>query len=554
MAALIHLEDHLHGLEIDPLIDVMTFQAVERTIASSLRERVQNTADTIDAGEVRAIATRRQAGHWASPNVIGTPEVPRKALHAAYDALMAAADFFALRNRHRPGFDFPDALTLYHAYEEELYRFDQLYRRFCEAADQAELKGWNLLKPLRELLEACYTHGYLPELALSWDRFVDPLRRGSGQAQGSAALLGHWRIDGIVGQQQFYDQHIRPRLAEAENRKAYVILSDAFRYEAAQELVHELAALVAYLINNLNANHIVITADHGFLFTETAPGEPEKSKLEQKPNGTVRARKRYLIDHQLPDHETVWHGNTATTAGAGGEMEFWIPKAANRFHFAGGARFVHGGATLQEVVVPVITVKHRKDKAGRGETQIKSVTVHVLGNSHKITTNRHRFELIQMEPVSEWIRPVTLKVTVTLNERRDVYEALLANLGVKGVEVGSSTVKKYEKLKDFMASGSFARGRDSINTYASMVFVGNINQPVDTLVKTSHLFAPFPEAMIDPAFFDRFHAYIPGWEIPKMRPELFTNQYDLIVDYLAEWMREMRKRNLSACPSREAAC
>lgn len=98
-------------------------------------------------------------------------------------------------------------------------------------------------------------------------------------------------------------------------------------------------------------------------------------------------------------------------------------------------------------------------------------------------------------------------------------------------------------MKDYMASGSFARGRDAINAYASMVFVGNTNQPVDTLVKTSHLFAPFPESMVDAAFFDRFHAYIPGWEIPKMRPEFFTNQYGLIVDYLAEWLREMRKRN-----------
>lgn len=98
-------------------------------------------------------------------------------------------------------------------------------------------------------------------------------------------------------------------------------------------------------------------------------------------------------------------------------------------------------------------------------------------------------------------------------------------------------------MKDYMASGSFARGRESISASASMVFVGNINQPVDTLVKTSHLLSPFPEAMIDPAFFDRFHAYIPGWEIPKMRPEFFTNQFGLIVDFLAEWVREMRKRN-----------
>jgi len=100
-------------------------------------------------------------------------------------------------------------------------------------------------------------------------------------------------------------------------------------------------------------------------------------------------------------------------------------------------------------------------------------------------------------------------------------------------------------MKDYMASGSFSRGRDSIEGKASMVFIGNINHSVETLVKTSHLFAPFPAAMLDTAFFDRFHAYIPGWEIPKMRPEFFTNRYGMITDYLAELMREMRKRTFS---------
>ena len=100
-------------------------------------------------------------------------------------------------------------------------------------------------------------------------------------------------------------------------------------------------------------------------------------------------------------------------------------------------------------------------------------------------------------------------------------------------------------MKDYMASGSFARGKAEITANASMVFVGNINQSVESLVKTSHLLAPFPEAMIDTAFFDRFHAYIPGWEIPKFSPENFTNEYGFIVDYLAEWLREMRKRSFA---------
>lgn len=97
-------------------------------------------------------------------------------------------------------------------------------------------------------------------------------------------------------------------------------------------------------------------------------------------------------------------------------------------------------------------------------------------------------------------------------------------------------------MKDYMASGSFARGKEEKNAYASMTFVGNINQSVDVVLKTSHLFDPFPVAMAnDSAFLDRMHCYIPGWEIPKYRPEYFTNDYGFITDYFAEIMRELRK-------------
>ncbi|MBC2457307.1 protease Lon-related BREX system protein BrxL [Clostridium beijerinckii] len=97
-------------------------------------------------------------------------------------------------------------------------------------------------------------------------------------------------------------------------------------------------------------------------------------------------------------------------------------------------------------------------------------------------------------------------------------------------------------MKDYMASGSFARGKEEKAASASMVFVGNINQSVDVLLKTSHLFEPFPEAMAyDSAFFDRMHFYLPGWEIPKMRPELITDSFGFITDYLSEYLRDMRK-------------
>lgn len=97
-------------------------------------------------------------------------------------------------------------------------------------------------------------------------------------------------------------------------------------------------------------------------------------------------------------------------------------------------------------------------------------------------------------------------------------------------------------MKDYMASGSFARGKEEKAASASMVFVGNINQSIDVLLKTSSLFDPFPPEMgTDTAFLDRIHCYLPGWEIPKFRPEHFTNDYGFISDYLAEFIRELRK-------------
>ena len=522
VASLINLEDHLTGMEIGDQIDIMTFLAVEKGIARDLRERVQSTADMINSEDVRAIATRRQAGHWASLNVAGAPEVPRKAYHSVYDALVAAADFFALRNQYQHGFDFDNPATMFRSYEQELCRFDQLYRHMCEAADLVETQGWSILKPLRDSIEACYTNWFVPNLALAWGKFLEP--------QGTTHLLTDWRIDGMHNQPEFFQKYVRPRLEEAGNRRVYVIISDAFRYEAAQELatelngkyrfeatlasqlgvlpsytalgmasllphtiltykpngdilvdgkptslteqrddilkavegmackapellalkkeqgrdlvkdkrvvyvyhntvdtvgesneektfgavrtaIDELAALVSHIINNLNGNYVVITADHGFLFTESAPGEPEKSKLDQKPEGAVKEKNRYLIGHHLPEQDAAWHGETEVTAAAEGDMEFLIPKGANLFHFGGGARFVHGGAMLQEIVVPVITVRHIKGKPAE-ETKVKPATVHVLGGSHKITTGLHRFELIQMEPISERVRSVTLKIAV----------------------------------------------------------------------------------------------------------------------------------------------
>ena len=519
VGARLHIPDHLHGCEVEELLDVPTFLDVEKRIVQGLLDRVTSTTDAFDPKAVGSIVDRRQAGHWVSSGSV--PEAQRNARRAVYKALAVAAQLLHLRNTHEAGFDSPDMTEMYKDYESRLFRFDQLYRHFSENADVAAGQGWDMLKPLREEIEACYCNGYLTPIALAWGKFVD------------AELPGRWAIDDVQNQYRFFAQHVGPWLSEADNRRAFVIISDAMRYEAAEELtgylngtyrveaklssqlgvlpsytalgmasllphskleytekgdvladgkptasleqrngilgtrggmavkanlllamkkeegrefiagkrlvyiyhdeidargdkaategdtfeavrktIRELADLVRYVVNNLNGNYVVITADHGFLFTETAPGAPDKSRLEDKPDGTVIAKKRYLLGYDLPPHDQAWRGDTTVTAEAGGGMRFWVPKGNNRFHFTGGARFVHGGAMLQEIVVPVIKVKHLKDRGRREKTQSKHVAVQVLGTTHKITAPKYRFNVLQMEPVSERVKAVTLKIAV----------------------------------------------------------------------------------------------------------------------------------------------
>ena len=523
VARVVHLAESLFSLEIEALAKVPTFAEVEQAVIRGLRDRILATAETLDRDEIRQLAAQRLDGHWSSASIPENSTVPRRAFRAVYQALLAAADLLSLRNRCQGGFDFSDAASMYRSYESELYRFDQLYRHFCEEADLAESQNWDVLKQLRERIEATYVNWYLLNQALAWGKFVDP--------EGEAALLGYWKIEGLRRQCEFYDQFVKPKLAEAERRRVFVIVSDAFRFEAAQELtqilngqyrfeaqlqsqlgvlpsytalgmasllphrqlsykpngdvlvddrstagiekrseilatvdgmackadqliamtkedgrafvadkrvvyiyhnaidvvgesanqartlqavrkaIEELVATVNYVVNTLNGHYVLVTADHGFLFSETYPDETSKSPLKLKPPGTVKAKRRYLLGLGLPGHEAAWHGKTSATADAGGGMEFWIPRGANRFHFMGSKLFVHGGAMLQEIVVPVITVRQVRGKSA-ARTKTRTVSVQVLGSRHRITTNQYRCELLQMEPVGDRVKPVTLRVAV----------------------------------------------------------------------------------------------------------------------------------------------
>ena len=519
IAAEINVENEIASLELEQLANVSTFGAVDKKILSLLVTRLRETREHIAANEFSEIASYRQQSHWVASPSIDKPI--SSALRSAYETIAKAAFFFSLKNQHATGFDADSPQALFSTYTSDLYKFDQLYRHCCFHADIAA--RFDPIKDLLNEVEAAYCNWYLPEVGLAWDKQI---------GAESHQFLTKWQLPEVTNQYQFYNRFVAPRQKKARTR-TFVVISDAFRYEAAVELteklngqyrlkaelgtqlgvlpsytklgmasllphtqltytakgdvladgrttsgtdnrdailksvngmavqsedllklkseesrslvtdsdvvyiyhnvidsrgdnsstesdtfratdeaIEELFEIVSHIINKANGSYVLITADHGFLFTESSPDDTHRSKLENKPAGAVVAKKRYIVGPDFPDNENIWHGNTKDTARCDGNMEFWIPKGANRFHFTGGARFIHGGAMPQEIVVPVIQVSEAKNANAKAQTRTRMVPVSVLGNTHKITTATHRFKLIQMEPVSDRAKPVILKVAL----------------------------------------------------------------------------------------------------------------------------------------------
>ncbi len=172
---------------------------------------------------------------------------------------------------------------------------------------------------------------------------------------------------------------------------------------ACRSAIGELRDLVARVINRLNGSRIVVTADHGFLFQQRALDQSDKTGLANKPSEAIEAKKRYILGKGLSTQtiaaESGWHGQVAATAGSECDTEFLLPKGVNRFHFVGGAKFVHGGAMLQEVCLPVVTIHGLRDQ--KAEQYAKKKVDVVAYQPVKIVNNIDKLRFIQTDPVNE---------------------------------------------------------------------------------------------------------------------------------------------------------
>lgn len=511
----------LSGLSAEDLAETMSFEEVERRIIQDIKGRIIAGAGA-DMDSLRALIARRRDGHWAN-KLLAHASATTRALAACYDALETAAAFFELQARFQAGFSFPDAAAALNAYQIELFRFDQIYRQFNVAADTVEPMGWALLHELRERIENAYSGWFVPQLSSAWSKVLE----------GENGLLATWKAPGWVNQPEFFDKHVRSHI-EAGIRRVFIVISDAFRFEAAEEMVGavngmsrfkaslspmlgvlpsytalgmaallphqtlayklnsnqdlmaddaavstvelrgaqlakysgvaikaddllalgkdkgrefvrdqkviyiyhdkidmlgdkqgseretfdavsqtltELTQLATFIVNSLNGSLVVITADHGFLYQESPLEDADKSSLGEMPEGVLKAKKRYVLGQGIGTNPKAWCGNTAVTAGTtpgAGSMDFWVPRGAARFHFAGGARFVHGSAMPQEIVVPVITLRESENESAK----TRAVEFSLLGSSNKVVTNKQRFEFIQTEPVSERVLARTVQVSL----------------------------------------------------------------------------------------------------------------------------------------------
>lgn len=189
-------------------------------------------------------------------------------------------------------------------------------------------------------------------------------------------------------------------------------------FEACRNAVNELTDLVARVVNRLNASRVIVTADHGFLFQQQALANSDKTALQAKPAKAFEAKKRYVLGHQISSAESCWKGSVQHTAN-GDDTEFLLPKAAQRFHFTGGARFVHGGAMLQEICVPVVQIRElQKEQVANYEK--RPVGVIPESQNIKLVNNIDKVRFIQTDAVNERFTARTLDIYIADSEGNEV--------------------------------------------------------------------------------------------------------------------------------------
>ncbi len=230
--------------------------------------------------------------------------------------------------------------------------------------------------------------------------------------------------------------------------------SEADTFKHVEDAIEDLTELTRKIIMHFNTTTVLVTADHGFLFQQSKLVDADRTALTDKPLNPLKSKKRYVIGHKLGAAKDAWCGSTRQTAGTQSDTEFWIPKGINRFHFVGGARFVHGGAMPQEIVVPILTVNLLRGAKAEKRTKRK-VGVISAGSGLKMVTNIQKFDFMQTEAVTEQVLPVTVAIAIY-----DGSEKVSSEEVTTFESTTDSVIDRVKTISLSVAGSTFDRNRD----------------------------------------------------------------------------------------------
>jgi uncharacterized protein (TIGR02687 family) len=503
----LHVTEYLKKWDMDNYLTCDTFPVFDIAIISKLIEQVLGNIEEYNRYSVMLLA--RRTLHWYAT------------FQKEYEAVYWAIDLCKLHSASGREIGQQSCLDFFRKYSDEYYKIDMAYRRFYAAFDNTENK--EMFLPLRNKVENIYANWYLDELAVKWSNSVEE------------ELKKDWRIPGCIQQQDFYRDYIKFHLRKGE--RVFVIISDAFRYEAAKEFLdilnterkgsaeifamqgvlpsctklgmtsllphtaieldekneyvidglrtagtenrnkilishcsdalalqyediinmsrqelrqmvqgkkvvyiyhntidargdhaaterevfravddafRELKGLVNDLVNSVSANLIYITADHGFIYKRGLLQESDKVAKEAM-DATEEKRRYVMMAQQQEPVNGALCISMDYILGQDQDKVVAVPRGANRFKVQGqGANYVHGGAMLQEIVIPVIKFKNDRSKSGKHE--IKKVAVKLTSISRKVTNRIMSLEFFQVEKIADKIVPLKLKVYFTDEE------------------------------------------------------------------------------------------------------------------------------------------
>ena len=265
----LHIDKLIDKLDQDVLTTSMTFEVVEQRLLRLIRDDLVNDV-SVKPDELRKLIRKRRDGHWANTSFKKKDDLENR-YSIAYEALEAAAEILYSRRTSDAVMSFESIDSAYQSYVKDLFRIDQIYRLFNEASGQVEKLGSDLLKNLSSTIENCYSNWYLDQLAISWCSFMKPSKDNG--------FLDKWNLSNVINQYDFYNRYVKPLLDSGQRTKVYVIVSDAFRYEAADELTN--------LLNSKYRFSATLESMLGVLPSYTALGKAALSphqKLTFKPD------------------------------------------------------------------------------------------------------------------------------------------------------------------------------------------------------------------------------------------------------------------------------